>query len=389
MAKYTVVTMPGDGIGNQVLPESIRVLKAVGFDADTSTPTSAGTAGATKATRFPNAPSSCSRKHKLGLFGAITSKPNKEAEAELKPELRGKGYVYYSPIVTMRQKFNLDICMRPCIGFTGNPLNYIRKRTDGGFDEPQVDTKSSSARAPKACMPESSGQIPPSNVRAALDTHPEVQNLRQRPGRRPRHQRAHHHPRRPPRRICHRRVRVREEMRLQSRHHLRKAQRPARNLRHDGRSRQRSRTRIIPASRSGPPTSTRRLMWLTKNPEDYGVIVASNLFGDVISDAFAGLVGGLGFAASGNIGDEVAVFEPTHGSAPKYAELNPPIVNPIAMILSAAMMLDHVGETDKAEPHSQGHRRRRRRRQSPHLRHDAHLRAARNPSARAPPRPRR
>jgi 3-isopropylmalate dehydrogenase len=89
-------------------------------------------------------------------------------------------------------------------------------------------------------------------------------------------------------------------------------------------------------------------MWLTKNPEDYGVIVASNLFGDVISDAFAGLVGGLGFAASGNIGDEVAVFEPTHGSAPKYAELNPPIVNPIAMILSAAMMLDHVGEHDKA-----------------------------------------
>jgi len=89
-------------------------------------------------------------------------------------------------------------------------------------------------------------------------------------------------------------------------------------------------------------------MWLTKNPEDYGVIIASNLFGDVISDAFAGLIGGLGFAASGNIGDEVAVFEPTHGSAPKYAELHPPIVNPIAMILSAAMLLDHVGENEKA-----------------------------------------
>src|SRR5437660_11055977 len=90
-------------------------------------------------------------------------------------------------------------------------------------------------------------------------------------------------------------------------------------------------------------------MWLTKNPEDYGVVVASNLFGDVISDAFAGLVGGLGFAASGNIGDEVAVFEPTHGSAPKYAELNPSIVNPIAMLLSAVMMLEHVGESDKAD----------------------------------------
>jgi len=59
--------------------------------------------------------------------------------------------------------------------------------------------------------------------------------------------------------------------------------------------------------------------------------------------------GGLGFAASGNIGDTVAVFEPTHGSAPKYAELNPPIVNPIAMILSAAMMVEHVGETEKSD----------------------------------------
>jgi len=90
-------------------------------------------------------------------------------------------------------------------------------------------------------------------------------------------------------------------------------------------------------------------MWLNKNPEDYNVIVASNLFGDILSDAFAGLVGGLGFAASGNIGEEVAVFEPTHGSAPKYAELAPPIVNPIAMILSSAMMLDHIGEGAKAE----------------------------------------
>ncbi len=89
-------------------------------------------------------------------------------------------------------------------------------------------------------------------------------------------------------------------------------------------------------------------MWLTKNPENYGVIVAGNLFGDIVSDGFAGLVGGLGFAASGNIGEEVAVFEPTHGSAPKYVELEPPIVNPIAMILTAAMLLDHIGETDKA-----------------------------------------
>ena len=66
-----------------------------------------------------------------------------------------------------------------------------------------------------------------------------------------------------------------------------------------------------------------QMMWLTKNPEDYGVIVAGNMFGDIVSDGFAGLVGGLGFAASANIGREVAVFEPTHGSAPKYEKLHP------------------------------------------------------------------
>jgi 3-isopropylmalate dehydrogenase len=87
-----------------------------------------------------------------------------------------------------------------------------------------------------------------------------------------------------------------------------------------------------------------QMMWLTKNPETYRVIVAGNMFGDIVSDGFAGLIGGLGFACSANIGPEIAVFEPTHGSAPKYAEFNPSIVNPIAMIMSAVMMLEHLGE---------------------------------------------
>ena len=92
-----------------------------------------------------------------------------------------------------------------------------------------------------------------------------------------------------------------------------------------------------------------QMMWLTKNPETYHVIVAGNMFGDIVSDGFAGLIGGLGFACSANIGPEIAVFEPTHGSAPKYAEFNPSIVNPIAMILSACMMLEHIGECEIAK----------------------------------------
>jgi 3-isopropylmalate dehydrogenase len=85
-------------------------------------------------------------------------------------------------------------------------------------------------------------------------------------------------------------------------------------------------------------------MWLLKNPMNYDVLVAPNLFGDIISDLCAQMVGGLGFGCSGNIGQKLAVFEPTHGSAPKYAGMYK--VNPIATILSAKMMLDWLGEPE-------------------------------------------
>jgi 3-isopropylmalate dehydrogenase len=87
-------------------------------------------------------------------------------------------------------------------------------------------------------------------------------------------------------------------------------------------------------------------MWLLKNPKNYDVLVATNMFGDIVSDLAAQMVGGLGFGCSGNIGHRLAVFEPSHGSAPKYAGLYR--VNPIATILSARMMLDWLGETEKA-----------------------------------------
>jgi 3-isopropylmalate dehydrogenase len=87
-------------------------------------------------------------------------------------------------------------------------------------------------------------------------------------------------------------------------------------------------------------------MWLLKNPRNYDVIVTTNLFGDILSDLCAQLVGGMGFGYSGNIGDNYAVFEPTHGSAPKYAGLDK--VNPIATILAAKMMAEWLGETTVA-----------------------------------------
>lgn len=88
-------------------------------------------------------------------------------------------------------------------------------------------------------------------------------------------------------------------------------------------------------------------MQLAKNPGSFDVIVTTNLFGDIISDLCAGLIGGLGLAPGANIGDTFAVFEPVHGSCPKYKGQDR--ANPIATILSGCMMLKHLGETEKAE----------------------------------------
>jgi isocitrate dehydrogenase (NAD+) len=88
-------------------------------------------------------------------------------------------------------------------------------------------------------------------------------------------------------------------------------------------------------------------MQLVQKPELYDVLVLPNLYGDIISDLGAGLIGGLGVAPGGNIGDEAAVFEPTHGSAPKYAGQNK--VNPMAMMLSGVLMLQHLEEMDAAD----------------------------------------
>lgn len=87
-------------------------------------------------------------------------------------------------------------------------------------------------------------------------------------------------------------------------------------------------------------------MKLVQFPQDYDIIVAPNLYGDILSDLAAGLIGGLGLAPSANIGKDAAIFEPVHGSAPDIANMN--VVNPVSAILSGAMMLKHIGESDAA-----------------------------------------
>ena len=88
-------------------------------------------------------------------------------------------------------------------------------------------------------------------------------------------------------------------------------------------------------------------MQLVRRPEQFDVMVMPNLYGDILSDLSAGLVGGLGVAPGANIGDQMALFEPIHGSAPKYTGQNK--VNPMAQMFSAVMMLRHIGEREAAE----------------------------------------
>ncbi|APF19382.1 isocitrate/isopropylmalate dehydrogenase family protein [Caldithrix abyssi] len=345
MSKRTIVTMPGDGIGKTVLPEAIRVLEAAGFEADYVHADIGWEFWCKEGNPLPQRTIDLLEKHKLALFGAITSKPKAEAAKELAPELQDKGYVYYSPIVGLRQHFDLDICMRPCKTFKGNPLNFIRRGPGDTIEEPEVDVVIFRQNT-EGLYVGVEWTNPPDEVYNALMTHPKMKKFAWSP---------------------------KEELAISTRIFTKKyterivraafeyadkfgyksvtvCEKP--NVIRETSGMMLAIGKEVAAEyphiQLWNTNIDAQMMWLTKNPEDYGVIVAGNMFGDIVSDGFAGLVGGLGFACSANIGKEVAIFEPTHGSAPKYETFDPPIVNPIAMILTACMMLDHIGENDKA-----------------------------------------
>jgi 3-isopropylmalate dehydrogenase len=346
MTRRVVVTMPGDGIGKVVLPESLRVLSAVGFDAEYVHADIGWDCWREQGNALPERTVELLAKHGLGLFGAITSKPKAEAEAELAAALRGKGHRYYSPIVGMRQRFGLDVCIRPCRSFPGNPLNFIRRKNGGGFEEPAVDAVIFRQNT-EGLFSGVEWTDPPPGVRDALASHERFEPFRDVPG-------ADLAiglriiTRAASRRITEAAFAYAEEHGYRS---VTVCEKP--NVLRETSGLFEEEARRAQERHPGIPLVATNIdalmMWLTKEPEDYGVVVASNLFGDIVSDAFAGLVGGLGFACSGNIGADVAVFEPAHGSAPRYETLDPPIVNPIAMVLSAAMLLDHAGEETKAK----------------------------------------
>ncbi len=334
MARFRIAWLPGDGIGNDVMEAARLVLDAVALDAEYVHGDIGWEFWCSEGDAFPQRTVDLLGRVDAAMFGAITSKPVKAAEAELAPGLKGTGLVYRSPIVRMRQMFDLYTCLRPCKAYAGNPLNFketidlvmFRENTEGLYSgvefAPVPDSlRDILARESKpfahfaALAPEEYAITCKINtrkgseriIRAAFE-----------------YARAHGYPKVT---VIHKAnvVRATEGLFLETAKEVAKG---------------------FPGVAMDDANVDAICMWLLKDPEKYGVLVATNLFGDIISDLCAQMVGGLGFGCSGNIGEKLAVFEPTHGSAPKYAGQYK--VNPIATVLAAKMMLEWLGETAMA-----------------------------------------
>lgn len=333
MPKYKIAWMPGDGVGNDVMEAAKIVLDALKFDAEYVPADIGWEFWCKEGDPLPSRTIDILKQTDCALFGAITSKPRDEANEELAPELQGKGLVYFSPIVKLRQLFNLHTNLRPCRAYPGNPLNYrddidlvvFRENTEGmygGVEWFPLPEKVYDAMCdnPKMVKWKDKGL---ENI--ALSTR-----IMSKQGCES---------------IC-------RQAFAYAKQHGRKSvtlvEKPN-VLRETGGLMTRVFREVakdFPGVEPWEANIDAICMWMIKNPQNYDVLVAENMFGDIISDLCAGLVGGLGFASAANIGDEYAVFEPTHGSAPKYDGQY--VVNPMAMLLTVKLMFDWLGEADLA-----------------------------------------
>jgi isocitrate/isopropylmalate dehydrogenase len=335
MPKYKIAWMPGDGIGIEVLEAAKIVLEAIKLDAEYIHGDIGWEFWCKEGEAFPQRTVELLGRVDAAMFGAITSKPVKAAEKELIPELQGKGMVYRSPIVRMRQLFDLYTCLRPCKAYPGNPINYKEAIDLVVFRENTEDLYAGVEFNP---VPQEVRDVLLKNAKGfaafkdvALDQYAITCKINTRKGSERIIRAAFEYAKKYNRKkvtIIHKAnvVRATEGLFLEIGKEVAKD---------------------YPGIQCDDANIDAICMWLLKNPMNYEVLVATNMFGDIVSDLCAQMVGGLGFGCSGNIGQKLAVFEPTHGSAPKYAGMYK--CNPIATILAAKMMLTWLGETGMAD----------------------------------------
>ncbi|MDD5207832.1 MAG: isocitrate/isopropylmalate dehydrogenase family protein [Elusimicrobiales bacterium] len=333
--KYKIAWLPGDGVGVEVMEAAKIVLDRVGLDAEYPHGDIGWEFWCKEGDSFPQRTIDLLGNVDAAMFGAITSKPVKDAEKELVPALQGKGLVYRSPIVRMRQMFDLYNCLRPCKAYPKNPLNYkegidivvFRENTEDLYAGVEFNTVPDKLRDVLAEL------SPAFKAFKGLksDEYAISCKINTRKGSERIVRAAFEFAKKFGRKkvtVVHKAnvVRATDGLFFETAKAVAKE---------------------YPGIKMDDANIDAMTMWLLKNPFNYDVLVAPNLYGDIISDLSAQMVGGLGFGCSANIGTKLGVFEPSHGSAPKYAGMYK--VNPIATILAAKMMLDWLGETAKAK----------------------------------------
>jgi len=312
---YRITLIPGDGVGPEISEATIRVLEATGVSIEWDIQHAGEDVYKKEGTPLPDRVIKSIKRNRVAIKGPITTPV---------------GTGFRSVNVTLRQTLDLYSCLRPCKSYRGARTKYenidlviVRENTEDLYAGIEYEKGSEGAKAiidlvkrisGKDIRPDSGISIKPISVSGTE-----------------------------------RIVRFAFEYARKNQRKKVTAVHKANIMKHsDGLFLEVARkvAEEYPDIEFEDKIIDNMCMQLVQKPELYDVLVLPNLYGDIVSDLAAGLIGGLGLAPGANIGDEYAVFEPTHGSAPKYKGQNK--VNPLAMILSGVMMLNHIGERDAA-----------------------------------------
>ena len=313
---YKVTLIPGDGIGPEITEATKRVLEATGASFDWDIQNAGTDVMKETGTPLPDSVMESIRKNKVAIKGPVTTPI---------------GYGFRSVNVTMRKEMDLYACVRPCKSYPGTPSRYhgvdlviFRENTEDLYAGIEFEKGTKEAAELIKTIEKLSGD----KIRedSGISIKPISVTGSQRIFRA-----AFQYARKNKRRKV-TAVHKANIMKFSDGLFLEVARQVATEF---------------PDIEFEDRIVDNMTMQLVKKPRQFDIVVTPNLYGDILSDLCAGLVGGLGLAPGANIGDEIALFEPTHGSAPKYKGLNK--VNPMAMMLSGVMMLKHLGETSRAD----------------------------------------
>ncbi len=364
----TIVLLPGDGIGPHVVEAAVKVLEAAGFEADYVQAEIGWTPWTREGNALPEETVQLLHRHGLALGGAITSRPQREALAALPADLARTVTSYESPILSLRRRLNLEVSIRP-VGVFQRHESPEQATTQQAITTPVV-TKQPETNTGTFPF----GLRPLDMVVVMQNTEGHYAGLEWRAIQGPLARAV----------FSHRAIETNAMLAAS----LSRSERVALSARivTEGACRRVSRAAFREATKRGYPRVILCDKWgvmqetaslfleaaqqeaahwpqvefswmnadaflarVAQGKIDRAVILAGALIGDLISDALAGLAGGVALAACANVGPDAALFEPLHGSAPKYAACRPPIANPTGAILAGAMLAEQAGRPDLSQ----------------------------------------